>query len=668
MNPKTKIEELKQLIERYNYEYHVLDNPTISDQEYDQLMLKLNRLETEYPELKTPDSPTNRIGGMALDKFVKVTHDQPMLSLGNAFSAEELIDFDRKIQSEVSDYSYTVELKIDGLSVSIKYRNGLLIQGATRGDGVVGEDITENIKTISAIPLKIPILEPLEVRGEIYMPKKAFNELNEQKAAKGEALFKNPRNAAAGSIRQLDPQLVRKRRLSVFVYYLMNREMTESHYEALKRLESWGFKINPYTKQCPSIEQVIQYIDEISTIRKELPYDIDGIVIKVDEIGLYKKIGATVKFPKWAIAYKFPAEEVETVLNDITFQVGRTGVVKPVAELEPVMVSGSLVSRATLHNEDFCLEKDIHIGDHVLIRKAGEIIPEVLRVLKEKRLGNEVKFQMASHCPKCATKLIRKEAEADHYCPNPECEARHIEGLIHFASRDAYNIEGLGEAILTDLFNDGIVKNIVDIFLLKEHYDELIEREGFGKKSIDNLVAAIEASKKNPLDKWLFGLGIRHVGSKIARVITDEYPTIDQVMAASEAELLRISDVGVVIAKSITDYFRDLHNREQIDQLKKLGLNQRASERAPKGNAVFSGMNIVLTGTLERFTRSEATELIERLGGKVVGSVSKKTDLIVAGIQAGSKLDKGLELGIRIIEEAEFSQMVTNESNEQSSL
>lgn len=660
MDPKPRIDELKALIERYNIEYHVLDNPSVSDQEYDLLMRELIQLETEHPALKTPDSPTSRIGGAALDKFVKVTHDQPMLSLGNAFSADELREFDRKVRNEVSQYSYTVELKIDGLSVSIKYRNGLLVQGATRGDGVVGEDITENIKTISSIPLKIPILDPIEVRGEIYMPKKAFNELNDQKSQLGEALFKNPRNAAAGSIRQLDPQLVRKRKLSVFVYYLMNRELTKSHYEALKLLESWGFKINPYTVKCPTIADVIQAIEHISQLRKDLPYDIDGIVIKVDEIGLYNKIGVTVKYPKWAIAYKFPAEEVETTLNDITFQVGRTGVIKPVAELEPIMVSGSLVARATLHNEDFCLEKDIRIGDHVLIRKAGEIIPEVLRVLNAKRNGSEIPFQMLSHCPRCHTKLIRKPDEADHYCPNPQCEARHIEGLIHFASRDAYNIEGLGEAILTDLFNDGLVKNITDIFLLKDHYQELIEREGFGKKSIDNLLVAIEMSKQNPLDKWLFGLGIRHVGGKIAKVITDTYPTMDQVMKASEAEFLQIPDVGPAIAKSLTDYFADTKNQEQIHQLIALGLNPKATEKPSSGNRIFNGLNVVLTGTLERFTRNEATKIIELFGGNVVGSVSKNTDVIVAGSQAGSKLDKGLELGIRIIDEAEFSRMVDN--------
>jgi DNA ligase (NAD+) len=658
MTPQVRIEELKKIIEQTNYDYYALDNPSISDQEYDQLMQELIRLEEQYPEYKTTDSPSNRVGGAVLDKFVKVTHDQPMLSLGNAFSADDLRDFDRKIQQEVTHYTYTAELKIDGLSVSIKYQNGLLVQGATRGDGVVGEDITENIKTISTIPLRIPPTKNIEIRGEIYMPKKAFNELNAQKEAKGEELFKNPRNAAAGSVRQLDPQVVRKRKLAVFVYYLMNREMTNSHYKAMKLMETWGFKINPHTRQCPSIDAVVRYVEEIGALRKDLPYEIDGIVIKVDEVPLYEKIGYTAKFPKWAIAYKFPAEEVETVLTAITFQVGRTGVVKPVAELSPVMVSGSLVSRATLHNEDFCLEKDIRIGDKIMIRKAGEIIPEVLRVIKEKRTGKELPFQMATYCPACATKLMRKEGEADHYCPNPSCDARHIEGLIHFASRDAYNIDGLGEAILTDLFNDGYIKTIADIFSLGNHYEALIQREGFGKKSVDNLLAAIEDSKRNPLDKLIFGLGIRHVGGKTAKVIADHYSSLEQLLDVTEDALRQLPDIGPAIAKSVTDYLADPGHRELLSALERQGLNTQSSIKKNRVKLPLSGLNIVLTGTLGHYTRNEAIAIIESLGGNVVGSVSKKTDLIIAGVMAGSKLDKGLELGIKIIDEAAFLDMV----------
>ena len=658
MTPQVRIEELKKIIEQTNYDYYALDNPSISDQEYDQLMQELIRLEEQYPEYKTTDSPSNRVGGAVLDKFVKVTHDQPMLSLGNAFSADDLRDFDRKIQQEVTHYTYTAELKIDGLSVSIKYQNGLLVQGATRGDGVVGEDITENIKTISTIPLRIPPTKNIEIRGEIYMPKKAFNELNAQKEAKGEELFKNPRNAAAGSVRQLDPQVVRKRKLAVFVYYLMNREMTNSHYKAMKLMETWGFKINPHTRQCPSIDAVVRYVEEIGALRKDLPYEIDGIVIKVDEVPLYEKIGYTAKFPKWAIAYKFPAEEVETVLKGITFQVGRTGVVKPVAELSPVMVSGSLVSRATLHNEDFCLEKDIRIGDKIMIRKAGEIIPEVLRVIKEKRTGKELPFQMATYCPACATKLMRKEGEADHYCPNPSCDARHIEGLIHFASRDAYNIDGLGEAILTDLFNDGYIKTIADIFSLGNHYEALIQREGFGKKSVDNLLAAIEDSKRNPLDKLIFGLGIRHVGGKTAKVIADHYSSLEQLLDVTEDALRQLPDIGPAIAKSVTDYLADPGHRELLSALERQGLNTQSSIKKNRVRLPLSGLNIVLTGTLGHYTRNEAIAIIESLGGNVVGSVSKKTDLIIAGVMAGSKLDKGLELGIKIIDEAAFLDMV----------
>ncbi len=657
MNAKAQIELLRERLNRYNYEYFVLDNPSVSDQEYDALMKELIKLENEHPEHFDPNSPSQRVGGQIQAKFKKVIHAIPMLSLGNAFTYDELRDFDRKIKNEVDNYTYVVEVKIDGLSVSLKYSGGALVLAATRGDGVVGEDITANARTIRSIPLAIPYQGDVEVRGEIFMGNQAFTELNNLKLAAGEEPFKNPRNAAAGSVRQLDSKLVSKRKLDSYMYYLMNRETETDHFAALEKLKKWGFKVNPLTRKCASIDAVIDHIDELAAKRKSLAYEIDGIVIKVNEFQLYDRIGYTAKYPKWAIAYKFPAEETITILEDIRFQVGRTGVVKPVAELRPVMISGSLVSRATLHNEDFCLARDIHIKDHVVIRKAGEIIPEVIRTLPELRTGSEIPFRMIKTCPECDSKLIRSKEEADYYCLNPDCEAKHIEGLIHFASRDAYNIEGLGERIVTEFFNDGYLKNIADIFTLDRHYDELIVKEGFGTKSIDKLLAAIASSKKNPLDKLIFGLGIRHVGGKTAKVLTERLGDIDAFFTATKEELLAIPDIGETIAASVEQYFRDERNRELMERLRELGVNLTAPKPTRKTDTPFSGMNVVLTGSLTYLTRNEAKELIERLGGNVTGSVSKNTDLIVAGEDAGSKLDKGKELGIRIIDEQEFLVM-----------
>ena len=657
MNAKAQIELLRERLNRYNYEYFVLDNPSVSDQEYDALMKELIKLENEHPEHFDPNSPSQRVGGQIQAKFKKVIHAIPMLSLGNAFTYDELRDFDRKIKNEVDNYTYVVEVKIDGLSVSLKYSGGALVLAATRGDGVVGEDITANARTIRSIPLAIPYQGDVEVRGEIFMGNQAFTELNNLKLAAGEEPFKNPRNAAAGSVRQLDSKLVSKRKLDSYMYYLMNRETETDHFAALEKLKKWGFKVNPLTRKCASIDAVIDHIDELAAKRKSLAYEIDGIVIKVNEFQLYDRIGYTAKYPKWAIAYKFPAEETITILEDIRFQVGRTGVVKPVAELRPVMISGSLVSRATLHNEDFCLARDIHIKDHVVIRKAGEIIPEVIRTLPELRTGSEIPFRMIKTCPECDSKLIRSKEEADYYCLNPDCEAKHIEGLIHFASRDAYNIEGLGERIVTEFFNDGYLKNIADIFTLDRHYDELIVKEGFGTKSIDKLLDAIASSKKNPLDKLIFGLGIRHVGGKTAKVLTERLGDIDAFFTATKEELLAIPDIGETIAASVEQYFRDERNRELMERLRELGVNLTAPKPTRKTDTPFSGMNVVLTGSLTYLTRNEAKELIERLGGNVTGSVSKNTDLIVAGEDAGSKLDKGKELGIRIIDEQEFLVM-----------
>lgn len=659
MNPFFRIEELKSLIQKYTYEYYALDNPSVSDQEFDLLMKELTDLENRYPEFRTPDSPTQRVGGAMLDRFEKVLHSTQMLSLGNVFSDEELRDFDQKIKKEVKTYTYTTELKIDGLSVSLKYNNGNLIQAATRGDGVIGEDITENVKTIHSVPLKIPYLNEIEVRGEIYMSKQAFANANQEKSKLGEEPFKNPRNAAAGSVRQLDPKVVAKRNLDVFVYYLMDRSICDNHYDSLQKLSSWHFSVNPKTKKCNDIEEVIEYVNQISEIRHSLPYEIDGIVIKVNEFALYERIGYTAKYPKWAVAYKFPAEEVKTRIEDIRFQIGRTGVIKPVAELTPVMISGSLVSRATLHNEDFCKDRDIHILDSVIVRKAGEIIPEVLRVVKEDRNGSEIPFKMLTNCPFCNSVLVRKKGEADFFCLNPNCEAKHLEGLIHFASRDAYNIDGLGDRILTELYNDGYVNDIADIFDLGQHYDDLIQKERFGEKSVSNLLEAIENSKKNTLDKLIFGLGIRHVGAKVAKILANHYQSIDDLVKAKSNEMELISDIGPSIAKSVEEYFIKKEHMQIIDRLKAAGCQMTYESTRLDMETPFTGKTIVLTGSLEKYSRTEATKLIEDLGGKASSSVSKNTDFIIAGQEAGSKLEKGLKLGITILSEDDFVKIVS---------
>lgn len=656
-----KINDLKNRINTYSYEYYVLDNPSIDDAIFDQLMNELIDLEKQHPEFLTKDSPSQRVGGLPVNKFEKVIHDTQMLSLGNVFSEEELCDFDEKIKKVAKDYSYTAELKIDGLSVSLKYENGYLIQAATRGDGLVGEDVTENIKTIQTIPLKIDYPNFVEVRGEIYMSKASFDKINEERKQAGEELFRNPRNAAAGTIRQLDPKIVRKRNLDCYVYYLMDRDLVSSHFESIQQLKDWQFHVNEYTRKCKDIREVITFINEVALIRKSLPYEIDGVVIKVNEFELYDDIGYTSKFPKWAVAYKFPAEEVMTILESITFQIGRTGVVKPVAELKPVMISGSLVSRATLHNEDFCKQRDIHLQDTVIVRKAGEIIPEVVRVMKEFRDDTQQPFEMIKNCPACQSILVRKEGEADYYCLNPNCEAKHLEGLIHFASREAYNIDGLGERILTELYNDGIIKTIYDIFCLEDHQDYIIQKEGFGEKSVQNLIESIENSKKNPLDKLLFGMGIRHVGAKVAKILSSQYQELDLLAQASFEELTSIPDIGEAIASSVIEFFAKKETQELIAHLKLAGLNMKYTVTKTTKENIFTNKTVVLTGTLERYSRQEAKELIEFYGGNVSSSVSKKTDFVIAGRDAGSKLDKAVQFGIKTIDEAEFIQIINTE-------
>lgn len=659
MEVKMRIEELKRLINKYNYEYHVLDKPSVSDQEYDALLHELIRLENDNPSLVTSDSPTVRIGGAILGKFEKVTHDVPMMSLANAFNEEDLRAFDEKIKKEVTNVNYNVELKIDGLAGSLKYSMSELSLGATRGNGLIGENITNNVKTIKSIPLNINYLMDLEVRGEIFMSKSSFNKTNSQRISNNEEAFKNPRNAAAGSVRQLDSKVASKRNLDMFIYSVIDPSLhgIKKHSEALEFAKKLGFKINPFSKLCKNIDEVIEFIAEYTPKRDKLKYDIDGIVVKVDEIDKYDKIGYTAKSPKWAIAYKFPAEEVVTKINSITFQVGRTGQITPVANLDPVIVQGSTVSRATLHNEDYVIEKDIRENDYVVIKKAGDIIPEVVRVIIDRREPESVEFRMVEICPVCKSTLSRKDGEADHYCMNSFCDAKQIESLIHFSSRKAMNIEGLGDRIVEQFYNDGLLNSIMDIYNLKNKYTDLIVKEGFGTKSIDKLIENIEKSKSNNLDKLLFGLGIRHVGEKVSKVIASNYTNIEKLFGVTFEELISINEIGDVIAKSIIDYFRKDETRNLIDELNEVGMNLLYTSNVSQ-KAEFADKTFVLTGKLEIYKRNEAKNLIESLGGKVSGSVSSKTDYVVAGSDAGSKLKKANELGVKVISESEFKDLL----------
>lgn len=657
MDVLKRIETLKQTLNQYNREYYVLDKPSVSDAEYDRLMRELIKLEGENPEYLTVDSPSQRVGGEVSSKFTKVEHESPMLSLGNVFSDEELRSFDNRIRKVVNNFDYTVELKIDGLSVSIIYEDGSYVRAATRGNGTIGEDITENVKTIKSVPLKIDFKDKLEVRGEIFMSKARFNHLNQERLNESEEPFKNPRNAAAGTIRQLDPKVVHKRGLDAFIYYGLHPDFT-NHYDTLMSLRKLGFKVNQETKKCASIDEVIQYVHHIEEIKHDLPYEIDGIVIKVNQKEFYDLIGYTSKFPKWATAFKFPTEEKETVLNDIQFQVGRTGVIKPVAHLETVDISGSSVSRATLHNEDFIKSRDIRVGDHVIVRKAAEIIPEVVSVVFEKRKGDEEPFEMIHRCPVCEHEIVRKAGEADYYCTNPHCEAKHLEGIIHFASRDAYNIDGLGEAIITDFYNDGLLRNVADIFRLKEQRDYLVNKERLGEKSVDNLIQAIENSKENNLDKLLFGLGIRHVGQKASTVLAKHYHTLEALSRATAEALSSIRDIGEVIAKSVVSYFNDEQHLILIDDLDSLGLNTTYLDSSLGKHTIFTDKKVVLTGSLLEFTRNEAKKIIEDMGGSVTSSVSKNTDYVLVGDSPGSKYDKAKALGVQTLSESEFKDMI----------
>jgi DNA ligase (NAD+) len=651
-----KVNELRDLLNQYGHEYYVLDKPTVPDAEYDGLMRELMDLEEKFPELKSADSPTERVGGTVLDMFEKVVHDIPLLSLGNAFNEQDLRDFDRRVRQVVGeDYSYVCELKIDGLAVSLRYENGLFVQGSTRGDGTIGEDITSNLRTIKSLPLRLRENVSIEVRGEAFMPKRSFEALNKVKEERGEEPFANPRNAAAGSLRQLDPKIAATRNLDVFLYGIgdIGESGVVSHSEGLDFLDHLGFKTNKERRKCTDIDAVLEFVNSWVERRPNLPYEIDGIVIKVDSLAHQSELGTTAKSPRWAIAFKFPAEEVVTTLLAIELNVGRTGVVTPTAVLAPVKVAGSTVQRASLHNEDLIREKDIKIGDKVVVKKAGDIIPEVVNVIAEQRTGEEVDFQMPTHCPDCESELVRLEGEVALRCINPKCPAQIREGLIHFVSRDAMNIEGLGEKVIGQLFSEKLIVDVADIYKLTS--EQLLGLERMGEKSVSNLINAIEASKSNSLEKLLFGLGIRHVGAKAAKTLAQAYGTMDMLAAATEEEFKAINEIGEKMADSIAAFFKKEEVQELLKELVTAGVNMEYKGPMPvsvdQSDSFFAGKTVVLTGKLERLSRNEAKERIESLGGNVAGSVSKKTDLVIAGEDAGSKLTKAEQLGIEVWDE-----------------
>lgn len=658
---KERMNELIDIINEADYNYHTLDNPTITDQEYDKYLRELFDIEEAHPEWVRPDSPTQHAGGQVIDEFKKVTHKIPMMSLSDVFSESEVIAFDERIKKEGITPEYVCELKIDGLSVSLLYENGELVRAATRGDGTTGEDITHNAKTIKVIPLKLKEKVSIEVRGEIFMNKETLKKLNEDRKKHNQPLLQNCRNAAAGSIRQLDSKVAAERKLDNFIYHLPNPldYGIHTHEEALEYMRSLGFKINPNNRVVKNINEALAFIEEKGKERPNLPYDIDGIVIKVNNIDDQIRLGYTAKYPKWATAYKFPAEEVLTKLTDIIFTVGRTGQITPNAVLEPVIVAGSTISRATLHNEDYVNEKGLKIGDIVSIRKAGDVIPEVVEAKVKRRTGKEKDFVMITECPMCKTPLVKKEGQVDYYCPNNKCPARHIESLIHFASRDAMNIDGLGDSIMEDFYNFGFIGNIADIYSLKEHAKDLTRLEGYGEKSISNLLNSIETSKGNSLERLLFGLGIPHVGAKTAKILATNFHTMDNLMSASLEELTTIDDIGEIIAKSIISYFNDNHHRAIVEELKDIGLNMEYLGKKIEKNPNFANKSFVLTGTLSSLTRDEAKEIIEENGGKTVESVSKKTSVVIVGDAPGSKYQKALDLGIEIWNEEEFKSKFT---------
>lgn len=661
-------EKLRREIRHNEYLYYVLDAPEITDAEYDRMMVRLRELEARYPDSIPADSPTQRVGGRASSQFTEVRHLEPLLSLGNVFSAEELRAFDERVRSGLpagSKVEYVMEPKIDGLACSLIYENGKLVRAATRGDGVVGENVTANVRTIRSIPLtlKVPegeaVPELLDVRGEVYMPRQAFMRLNEQRAERGESEFANPRNAAAGSLRQLDPQVTASRSLSFFAYYLVGEGAQPKHSESLALLARYGFKVSENYKVVENIDEAIKYIGDFNELRQGLSYDTDGAVIKVNDVYQQRILGATGKDPRWATAYKYPPEQAETTLEDIDWRVGRTGVLTPTAVLTPVKLSGSVISRATLHNEDFIRAKDIRIGDRVVINKAGEIIPEVLRVVVEKRTGDEKEVEIPGVCPECGWRVERQGEEAAIRCTNPHCPALGREGLIHFVSRDAMNIDGCGPSVINALLDAGLVRDAADLYSLRK--EDLLKLERMGEKSADNLLTALTESKKNELDKLLFALGIRHVGAKVARILATEFGSMEKLQQAQPEELAQICDIGDKIAESAVTWLNVPANIDLVERLAAAGLTMTFTPPASQEDNPFFGKTLVFTGTMPTLGRAEAKTMAQDVGAKVSGSVSKKTDYVIAGAEAGSKLEKAQQFGVTVIDEAEFLRMLKGE-------
>lgn len=662
---KERIVELREILKKLAKEYYEFDAPSVSDQEYDRYMQELIDLENEYPDMYDPTSPSQKVGGEVLEGFEKVEHKTRMISLSNAFNYDDLVSFDEKVRKVVPNVTYQVELKMDGLAMSLHYSNGLFKQAITRGDGSVGEDVTSNVRTIASVPMQIPYLGDIEIRGEVIMPKNVFETLNEERKNKNEEPFANPRNAAAGSIRQLDSNVAKKRKLDAYWYFLMDAQNQGIHTqkEALEFMDSLGIKTNPLRRICKTIDEVWSFIEEMTQKRNDLPYDIDGMVLKVNEIDTWEMIGETVKSPKWAIAYKFPAEEVITKLKDIKITVGRTGKITPNAVLEPVRVAGSLVSAATLHNEDMIQYKDVRVNDYVVIRKAGDIIPEVVRSLPERREADSKAYLFPRVCPVCGSHLVRYPDEAAHYCINQDCPARVSESIIHFASRDAMNIDTLGSKRVEFFCEKGFLNSVVDIYHLKDKKEALLQLEGFKDKSVDKLLEAIEKSKNNPLEDLIFGLGIRQVGKKAAKILTKKFKTMDALMQASLEELTNIKDIGAITAQSILDYFALESNQQIVNHLQSVGCRMD-SDSEEMIESMFTNQIVVLTGSLTLFTRDEAKKLLEKLGANVSGSVSKKTNLVIYGENAGSKLQKALQLGVATMDEATFMEEVNRYENQ----
>lgn len=656
-NIKLRMDELIDIINEASIKYYVDDNPSITDQEYDDYYNELLKLEEKYPDLKRSDSPTLRVGGKVVDKFEKVTHESPMLSFDDIFNEDEIVLFDERIKKTCPNATYTLEPKMDGLSGSLLYEKGVLKRAATRGDGLIGENITHNVETIKSVPLRLNKELDIEVRGEIYMSKASFEKCNKEKEKRGENLFANPRNAAAGSVRQLDSKIAAKRNLDFMAYFIPNPDKygIKTQGESLEFLKELGFKTNyKLNGLAKDVNDIINYIDDLGSKRPNLPFEIDGVVLKVNSLEDEAKLGFTERVPRWGIAYKFPAEEVLTTLKEIKFTVGRTGKITPNALFSPVHVAGSIISKATLHNEDYCLDKDVRVGDVISIRKAGDVIPEVVEVKKERRTGKEVPFKMIENCPMCASKLVKEDA--NYFCKNDLCPARKIEGLIHFASRNTMNIDGLGERIIEDFYNMGFIKSISDIYLLSNHKEDLIELEGFGEKSVNNLLESIENSKNNSLEKVLFALGIRHVGKKTAKILAKRYKNIDNIINVNIDELTNVNDIGEIIAKSVRTYFDDPLNLKLIEDLKKLGLNFEYKDDS--SDDTLSGMTFVLTGTLEKYKREELTKILEDKGAKVTSSVTKKTTGVIVGDKPGSKYDKALKLGVKIYKEEDVLNII----------